>query len=148
MSDATKGRIPKLFESPIDSATALVLATSVYFQARWSKKFSESLTKVWVALLLMKNFEIFPLPFSKIRPAQQFSTVKQVQINQSASPPDVIIHTVHFRTIFSISLSILFETSIIFLINLHQTLFYASFPQILSFLHGFFLPSHISFKFV
>jgi len=39
ISDATKGKIPKLYDEPLGSDTLVILASSLYFKASWKGKF-------------------------------------------------------------------------------------------------------------
>ncbi|KAK7604597.1 hypothetical protein V9T40_005783 [Parthenolecanium corni] len=45
-SDYTKGRIPKLFPSPLDADTKLVLVSTLYFHGVWKNDFLEANTKL------------------------------------------------------------------------------------------------------
>ena len=68
IADRTHGKIPKMYEEPIDSNTLIMLVSSLYFKGSWANKFTP-MSDVRVCSILLKypNLDITMLVLNEIR---------------------------------------------------------------------------------
>lgn len=81
VSEKTQGRIPQIFQEPLDPDTLTILASSLYFNGRWNEHFYTGKTKKWVpsknlTVMMRKN----SLISTKLKTSEHWKLMKYVHI--------------------------------------------------------------------